>query len=354
MLFWVLQCAGWLAFGAAMLYWGLTHWGVGTAVGHKSILVATGFALTLGFRWIYRTARARRLSNPAFALLVVAVSFAGAAVWIEVQSLAFSVYLSATRGEPLDLVWVALLPGPLLYHGFVLLAWSLLYYAIVTWSDVARERARANRAEALAHEARLAALRSQLEPHFLFNTLNAISTLVVEGQNAAATRMISRLSEFLRLTLDAADETEVPVAEELEFARRYLEIEQARFGDRLRATIDAEPDVMDALVPVMLLQPLLENAVKHGVLEQERGGSVAVTIEASDRTLRVTVADDGPGIAPGRDARHGVGLANTAARLAELYGDAGRLALERSPSGGLEVRVELPLRSRPSAAEARV
>jgi two-component system LytT family sensor kinase len=311
MLFWILQCAGWLAFGAAMLYWGLSHWGVGTAVAHKSILVASGFLLTLGFRWVYRRARAAGIPRAGFAALVGLLSFGGATVWIEVQAIAFSAYNG-------DVEIVEILPGSLLYHGFVLLAWSLLYYAIVTWSDVERERERANRAEALAHEARLAALRSQLEPHFLFNTLNAISTLVVEGQNAAATRMIARLSEFLRLTLDAADEAEVPVAEELEFARRYLEIEQARFGDRLRATIDAGPDVMDALVPVMLLQPLLENAVKHGVLEQEHGGSVAVTIEASDRTLRVTVADDGPGLAPGRDARRGVGLANTAARLAEL------------------------------------
>jgi signal transduction histidine kinase len=346
MLFWVLQCVGWLAFGAAMFYWGLSHWGVGTAAANKGILVATGFLLTLGFRWAYRRARAAGISLSGFALLVAVLSFGGAAVWIEAQAVLFSAYNG-------DAQLVEIVPGSLLYHGFGLLAWSLLYYGINAWSEVERERARAVRAEALAREARLRALQSQLEPHFLFNTLNAISTLVVEGQNSAATRMLSRLSEFLRLTLDATDTPEITVAEELEFARRYLEIEQVRFGDRLHATIEASDESMNALVPVMLLQPLLENAVKHGALVHEGGGVVAVAIERDGESLRVSVADDGPGLAGGT-ARTGVGLTNTIARLQELYGRGSRLALNRSASGGLEVVVEIPFRStpRPASTEA--
>jgi two-component system sensor histidine kinase AlgZ len=124
--------------------------------------------------------------------------------------------------------------------------------------ELEKQRERATKAEARAQEARLAALRSQLEPHFLFNTLNAISTLVAEGQNPDAVRMIARLSDFLRLTLDTVNTSEITVAEELEFVRRYLEIEQVRFGDRLQVTIDAQPETMAALVPALVLQPLVE------------------------------------------------------------------------------------------------
>src|SRR5262249_18784247 len=156
--------------------------------------------------------------------------------------------------------------GTLMYDGFVLLAWCLLYSAITNWMQLEDQRERAIRAEGMAQAARLQALQSQLEPHFLFNTLNAISTLVVDGRTADAARMITRLSDFLRLTLETTDTPEISLAEELEFARRYLDIEQVRFGSRLRVIIDAQPDAMGGMVPALVLQPLIENAVKHGVL----------------------------------------------------------------------------------------
>jgi two-component system LytT family sensor kinase len=235
--------------------------------------------------------------------------------------------------------------GTLLYDSLVLLAWSLFYWGINAWIELDDQRARANRAEALAHQARLRALRSQLEPHFLFNTLNAISTLVVEGENEAAVRMISRLGDFLRLTLESADEAEVSVAEELEFVERYLEIEQVRFGERLRVTIEASPEAMGGLVPALVLQPLVENAVKHGVLPRERGGHIAVAIAREDGTLRMSVHDDGPGLAAGGTdgaARRRVGLANTAARLAELYADGSRLSVDSPPEGGFSATIRIP------------
>ena len=186
--------------------------------------------------------------------------------------------------------------GTLLYDGFVLLVWSLLYCGVNDWIELAKQRQRATKAEAMAHAARLRALQSQLEPHFLFNTLNAISTLVVEGQNSDAARMIARLSDFLRLSLDAAETPEISVAEELEFVRRYLEIEQVRFGDRLRVAVEAPATPYDGLCPRLVLQPLVENAVKHGVLPRENGGSVIVIIARNNGTLRMCVADDGPGL----------------------------------------------------------
>jgi two-component system, LytTR family, sensor kinase len=162
----------------------------------------------------------------------------------------------------------------------------------------------------------------------LFNTLNAISTLVVEGQNSNAARMITRLSDFLRLSLDAAETPEISVAEELQFVRRYLEIEQARFGDRLRVAIEAPADTLQGLVPALVLQPLVENAVKHGVLPQEQGGSVSVTIARNNGTLRMCVADNGPGLPDKAAVISAVGLSNTAARLTELYGEKSHFSLD--------------------------
>ncbi|MGC2321294.1 MAG: histidine kinase, partial [Terriglobales bacterium] len=165
-----------------------------------------------------------------------------------------------------------------------------------------------------------------------------------------AARMITRLSEFLRLTLDTTDKPEIALAEELEFVRRYLEIEQIRFGSRLRVTIDAEPEAMSGMVPALVLQPLVENAVKHGVLTLEEGGAVSVTAVRNNGTLRLSVADNGRGAAKDRLSARGVGLSNTVTRLQELYGDAARLSLGPSSAGGLEVAIQLPFRPGATAA----
>ena len=344
-LFWILQCGGWLAFGVAMFAWGLDYFNPRDALVSKALLVVTGFAVTLILRSLYRRARARSRSPLASALLIFSLSFAGAALWREVQNLLFQAYASAAAGASVAVRLVAIPLGTLMYDGFVLFAWSLLYYAINDWVELESQRERATKAEAMAHAARLRALRSQLEPHFLFNTLNAISTLVVEGQNSAAASMIARLSDFLRLTLDATDTPEISVAEELEFVRRFLEIEQVRFGNRLRVSIEAPADTMQGLVPALVLQPLVENAVKHGVLPREQGGSVTVTIARNNGSLKMTVADDGPGLPEGAPVASAVGLSNTAARLAELYGDKSSFSLHSSPNGGVTAVMEIPFRT---------
>jgi two-component system LytT family sensor kinase len=345
--FWMLQCAGWLGFGAAMLAWGLEHWTIAEALVNKLILVAVGFALTLGCRWIYRRARARRRALPPILLatLVGCLSFGGAALWIEAHYLLLSGCYALAAGTGVQVRPVAIQIGALLYYGFVLLAWSLLYWGINAGLDLEAQRDRARRAEALAHQARLRALRSQLEPHFLFNTLNAISTLVAEKRSSEAARMIARLSDFLRLTLENADTPEVSVAEELEFVQRYLDIEQIRFGDRLRVVVEASAEAMQASVPALVLQPLVENAVKHGVLPRESGGTVTVAIRRDGELLRISVGDDGLGLAAEPMARQGIGLTNTAARLAELYGDSSRFWLAEVPGGGLEASLEIPFRA---------
>jgi two-component system, LytTR family, sensor kinase len=328
-----------------MFGWGLSYYSPRVAFVHKALLVVIGFLVTLAFRLIYRRARQRSMPPIASALLLGVVSFVGAAVWRETHTILFQIYYGLTATGQATPRLVVILLGTLMYDGFVLLTWSLLYYGINDWLLIEHERERATNAEAMAHSARLRALQSQLEPHFLFNTLNAISTLVAEGHNAAASRMIARLSDFLRLTLDTAETPEISLAEELEFVRRYLEIEQVRFGERLRVTIAAEPDAMPGLVPALVLQPLVENAVKHGVLPRELGGSVAVNIAKNNGRLHISVVDDGPGLSKDQTLAHGVGLSNTAARLAELYGDTAHFSLKPSPSGGVAAIIELPFRT---------
>jgi two-component system, LytTR family, sensor kinase len=343
-LFWILHCADWVIFGVLMFAWGLDYLSPLDAMVNKLLLVGLGFTLTLLFRPLYRRVRAKFRGPIVSILVVLVVSFAGAAIWRETHTLLFQLYyrIQTDGSTPLELVSIPL--GTLLYDGFVLLAWSLLYFAINDWTELREQRERAAKAETMAQTARLRALQSQLQPHFLFNTLNAISTLVIEGQTADAARMIARLSDFLRLTLDTNSTPEIPVAEEFEFVRRYLEIEQVRFGDRLRVTINTQPEAMSGLVPALVLQPLVENAVKHGVLTREQGGSVTITAEQKNGTLRLSVADDGPGLPANGTPVHGVGLSNTAMRLTELYGDASHFSLGASAAGGLAATIEIPFR----------
>jgi two-component system, LytTR family, sensor kinase len=353
-LFWILQVGGWLAFGVAMFAWGLDYFNPRDALVNKALLVITGFAVTLILRSLYRRVRARSRTPLATALLIFLFSFTGAAIWREVQNLLFQVYASAAIGRNVAVRLVAIPLGTLMYDGFVLFTWSLLYYGVNDWVEIERQRERATKAEAMAHAARLRALQSQLEPHFLFNTLNAISTLVVEGQNSDAARMIARLSDFLRLSLETSDTPEISVAEELEFVRRYLEIEQVRFGDRLKVAIEAPADAMNGLVPALVLQPLVENAVKHGVLPREKGGSVTVTVARNNGALQLRVADDGPGLPEGAPVAPAVGLSNTAARLAVLYADKASFSLDSSPDGGVTATMEIPFRTATSTVEGEI
>ena len=237
-------------------------------------------------------------------------------------------------------------------HFAVLAYWGTVgaYYAF-DYARKYRDRAlQASRLEARLAEAQLHALRMQLHPHFLFNTLNAISTLVLKEETAGAGRMINRLSDFLRATLEGRS-AEVSLEEEVDFTAQYLAIEQCRFGERLRVDIEVEPAVRGALVPSLLLQPLVENAVRHGIAPRERGGRLRVTARRAADALRLTVEDDGPGLSAAAASGHGIGLANTRARLAQRYGEAHRFALDTSPLGGLRATIELPFERAPAGGD---
>jgi len=190
-------------------------------------------------------------------------------------------------------------------------------------------------------EARLQALLRQLKPHFLFNTLNGIASLMHSDVDAAD-RMLVRLSELLRLTMSHPGQPLTRLRDEIAFIEKYLEIERIRFRDRLTADVSADAAVLDDEVPSLLLQPLVENAIRHGIEPQALAGRVAVTARIDDGALLLVVRDNGGGQPAGGFAREGIGLGNTRARLHELYGNRHRFELVNHPEGGLEVRIRLP------------
>lgn len=245
---------------------------------------------------------------------------------------------------------------------------ELLLYLIVLATGFARAyflryrerveeavRLRAEAAELHAHtaelqaqlsEARLQALRMQLNPHFLFNTLNTISSYL-ERDPPGVRRMIARLSELLRYTLEKTEAREVPLRQELAFIDRYLEIQRIRFEERLEVHLSVDPAVLDALVPNLILQPLVENAIKHGIGGREDGGRIEMRAWREEEYLHLSVRDDGPGLTPSAGdgaatAPQGIGLRNTRERLESLYGTAQHFALEPADGGGLLVHLVLP------------
>jgi two-component sensor histidine kinase len=243
-------------------------------------------------------------------------------------------------------------------HGILrYLGADLLLYCLVVavteavahaWESRRSGIAAATYARQLA-EARLHVLSAQLQPHFLFNTLHAISALVYEDPPRAE-RLVARLSEMLRLTLRSGTRVETTLAEELALLRRYAEIQETRYGDRLRVAFDVEPAVRDAMVPRLILQPLVENAIRHGITRRITPGRVDVRAWEGQGRLHLAVSDDGVGLREGGPVREGVGLAITRARLRQLYGPEQRVNLSPAPSGGTVCALSIPLRLAETAA----
>jgi two-component system, LytTR family, sensor kinase len=207
------------------------------------------------------------------------------------------------------------------------------------------------RLQASLNQAQLESLRRQLQPHFLFNSLHALSTLILKGENETANRMLHRLSGFLRMTLENEGEPEVPLSRELEFLDSYLEIQRVRFGDRLEVDLDIQEETRAALVPNLILQPLVENAIRHGIAARPGRGWIRIRSRREGRDLRLEVKDNGVGL-EGSNNVEGVGLSNIRARLAQLYPGRHNLTLETSGRSGAVATVTLPLRTAPPG-EAR-
>jgi two-component system LytT family sensor kinase len=246
--------------------------------------------------------------------------------------------------------------GPVFWDVYLKIVLRYFHFAfIIYWVIVAAAHAaqyyrssrdrelEASQLQAELTQAQLAALRMQLQPHFLFNTLHTIASLVRDGRGEAATSTIARLGELFRQTLGTLQRNEVPLREELSFIQAYLEIEQTRFSDRLTVRFDVDRDTLETPVPNMSLQPLVENAIRHGIARDPSAGRIEIRAQQHDGRLRIEVRNDGPAYAGnGRGLAGGVGLANTRARLSRLYGSGYRLDLVPDEAGGTLAVLEVP------------
>ena len=230
----------------------------------------------------------------------------------------------------------------LFYQDFLAYGVLLAMYLALHYADLRAQLA----------DARLTALRAQLNPHFFFNTLNAVSTLALQGRRDDVAELVGRLGDLMRTALDEQAQ-EVPLSAELAFADDYLAIQHVRFGDRFHVHKAIGPETLEAFVPSMVLQPILENAIEYGVAVDKDSTSVKIEVKHRGDDLLLEVSDTGPGFAPGL-RKEGIGLANTRARLQELYGNRCRFEYGNLPGGGASVRMSIPFRSAPAAAAGRV
>jgi two-component system, LytTR family, sensor kinase len=317
-----------------MLVWEVPYWILWAA------LAPLVFRLTRRFP----LARERWLRNGAVhALACVALTLGHRVIYLPICWL---LYVDAYQRQP---TLLALYEADLLFNlpvGFMSYGTFLLVSNVREYYE--RYQAgelRATQLEAQLAQAQLQALKMQLQPHFLFNTLNSISALQLTDVETA-NRMTARLGDFLRLTLDNAGAHEVTLRQEMEFLRGYLEIEHMRFQDRLQVTLDIAPEALDARVPNLILQPIVENSIKYAVVQRAAAGHIQIRAARTNGALRLQVQDDGPGLhLPPRGsniATRGVGLNNTRQRLQQLYGKAHRFELSNVPAGGLLVSLEIP------------
>jgi two-component sensor histidine kinase len=354
-LFWVLQIGGWLAWGLVGKYAYTRVLFEDTAPGYFKyvmLITAIAFVLTAGLRYVYRAVMNRPiwLQAGGFLLGSAAVGF----VWAQARTSIYTQWFQKAQemeswlkelGDAAHMFEKAYFMATWLTAWLVILAWSGLYFGIKYYQVFQEVQKSALKSAAMAHEAQLKMLRYQLNPHFLFNTLNAISTLVLEQQTEAANRMVTRLSSFLRHSLDNDPMQKVTLDQELAALKLYLDIEKVRFEERLTLDLDIGEQASHALIPSLLLQPLVENAIKYGIARAEEGGHLRIAARVFAGDLLIELSDDGPG-AELVDAQipnaTGVGLRNTRERLAELYGNRHSFTLSKTEPHGLTINIRIP------------
>ena len=340
-LFWALQLAGWGSW-ALTFYFGMLVWEKPSAMYmiYLPIISVIGVLITLVLRALYRATWTRDIVVRALAVLIGC--YVAGAVWMSSRVLIFEeLFLQPSNAG--KSFWAHFDGSSRAF--MVMVLWSALYFGIKFYMMAQEEMQRRLKATAMAHEAQLKMLHYQLNPHFLFNTLNAISTLILDKDNSLANSMVTRLSRFLRYSLDNDPMLKVTVVDEVEALKLYLDIEKVRFDERLRLIFDIEQAAKMALMPSLLLQPLVENAIKYAISQAINGGAIAVSASVSGNDLVLSVADDGPGL----DLRNGrlpkgggVGLANCRERLKEIYGSEQSFRLGATEPHGLTVTIRIP------------
>ena len=335
--FWILQTAGWTGYFILRSLSGFANSMGAMYIVHTAILTATGYSLTLLMGTLFRWLISMR---PGLTLILslIAVGAASAAFSvIETWSVATFV---KPNFRPVGIEYL----GAILLNFALLSAWAALYYGINYFLLLEDEIKQRERLESQASTAQLAMLRYQLNPHFLFNTLNSISTLVLLKQTERANAMLARLSSFLRYTLANEPTANVTLAQEVETLKLYLEIEKMRFEDRLRPHFRIDAETIGARLPSLLLQPLIENAIKYAVTPNEEGADIWISAPREGQAVRIEVADKGNGEGSDLAASPstGVGLANIRDRLTQAYGPAHGFTTRENDKGGFSVIVEIP------------
>jgi two-component system LytT family sensor kinase len=343
--FWILQVSGWLGISLFSYFSSLLNGMPWNGWGKVLPVYLVGFVGTLGLRGLLRLWRG--LPPPALAAAIALPSVAvGAAM--SVVLMAFSIWTcDKPECEPWKLMgWFEAMVA----YTYLILAWVFLYITLRFYRAMQLQNRSLLAATAMAHQAQLKMLRYQLNPHFLFNTLNAISTLVLDRANDTANRMVQSLSAFLRHSLDSDPMQRVTFKQELDALKLYLDIEKVRFAERLQIEYRIEPECYSALLPSLLLQPLIENAIKYAVARRVEGGRLEISARRDADMLEMVVADDGPGSShfdPGAAPApagngHGVGLVNTRERLKVLYGERQQMVTRNRQPRGAEVLIRLP------------
>jgi signal transduction histidine kinase len=332
--FWFLQAAGWSGYlilrTVSSISNGFTLQGVVTNI----IETIVGYCITLLLSTLYGYYR----GLPRITGIILTLLTLGAATFLYALLDTFSFSFIKFAAPGID---VKLLIGALFLNFTVLAGWSALYFGINFYLIIEEQIDQMQHLETQASSAQLAMLRYQLNPHFLFNTLNSISTLVLLKQTERANAMLSRLASFLRYTLINEPTAHVALAQEIETLKLYLEIEKMRFEDRLRPEFEIDPAAEKAHLPSLLLQPLIENAITP----QEEGAEIRVTARLAGERVQIIVSDTGPGLQATKNRPSlstGVGIANIRERLAQAYGADHRFEIQAMPQGGFRVEIEIP------------
>ena len=340
--FWYLQSLGWTGYFLLRSLSGFANSMGWMWLVHTALLTATGYSMTLLMGALFRRLIKMRVLWTAIlslaAVVVASIAFSVIETW------SYATFLKPDS-RPVGVEYL----GAILLNFALLAAWAALYFGINYYILLEEQITHRERLESQASTAQLAMLRYQLNPHFLFNTLNSISTLVLLKQTERANAMLARLSSFLRYTLANESTAKVTLAQEVETLKLYLEIEKMRFEDRMRPHFRIDPETIGAKLPSLLLQPVIENAIKYAVTPSETGADIWITATRQGEAVRIEVADNGggngdtSGISASQST--GVGLANIRDRLAQAYGNAHGFTTRKNEKGGFSVIVEIPYQS---------
>lgn len=342
-LFWTLHTGGWLGYALVSYIGSLLHDMRGVWVFVILLNSIVGWLVSIPLRYVFR--KVTNLPPWQMLLAIIVTSFAVAVVWQVFKNLHYwEIYKHGYQPEE----WYMYVSNSLNAF-YIIMCWSGLYFGVKNYQALQREKQNSLTATAMAHQAHLKMLRYQLNPHFLFNTLNAISTLILMQENKTAEKMVSRLSDFLRYSLDKDPIKKVPLKQEIQALNLYLEIEKVRFTDRLHVELNIDDASQEALVPSLILQPIIENAIKYAVSKMENGGSIRIAAHSFGQDLLLEVSDDGPGadIVDGQLHRthsnnQGVGLTNIQERLQSLYGKNYSFVISHNQPSGIKISIRIP------------